>query len=410
MVPLSVLVALLAVVLLAPTASDLLSLLRVALGAGRPIAQPGAGAERLLFLVPAHNEELSLATCLASLRRLRYPADLTDILVIADNCSDRTADIARAEGVRCLVRNAPTAPGKPHALAWALTRVTLRDYDGVVIVDADTEVDPDFAAHLASVGPLAHRALQPHNGVLNGADNALTRMAAVLAAADHDLAYAWKTRAGLGVPLSAGMCIGSAVLAERGWTAYSVCEDWELYAQLTERGIPMQGVWRARIYAQEAASLRVSATQRRRWTAGKLAVLATQAGPLLRSPRIGFARKLDALSELSRPGPVVHLCLVALATAALALLHPPAARWLAVALVGTLIRPAVYTIAAITRDPQPGRAIAAFAFLPIYAAWRAWSLITTVATLNDTTWVRTGRPARGPPTTLSAPPKSSAPR
>ncbi len=383
-----------ALVLLAPAASDLLSVVRVALGVSRAATDGRAGVERLLFLVPAHNEELSLPTCLRSLQRLRYPAKLINILVVADNCTDRTADIARAAGVRCLIRTAPDHPGKPHALAWALSQVTLRDYDGVVIVDADTEVDRHFAAHLASAGPLARKAVQPHNGVLNRSDNALTRMAAVLAAADHDLAYVWKTRAGLGVPLSAGMCIGSAVLAHYGWTAFSVCEDWELYAILTERGIAIEEVPRARIYAQEAATLRGSITQRRRWTAGKLAVLAARAGPLLRSRRIGFAKKLDALAELSRPGPVVHLCIVTATLAALAGLHPPAARWLAVALLATLIRPAAYTIAAIVRDPEPWRAIRAFAFLPVYAGWRAWSVVTTLATLGDKAWVRTARQRR----------------
>jgi len=388
---LSALFALLALVLLAPTVSDVLSLARLALTPRRPHAPRGAGADRLLFLVPAHNEEAALGTCLASLQRLRYPAELMDVVVIADNCSDATAAVARAAGVRCLVRTAPAQPGKPRALAWGLSQVPLPDYDGVVIVDADTEVDRDFAAQLAAAGPLAHRALQPNNGVLNRRENALTRMAAVLSAADHELAYALKTRAGLGVPLSAGMCIGSALLANHGWTAYSVCEDWELYAMLTERGVPIQGVPRARIYAQEAATLRGSSTQRRRWTAGKLAVFASRAWPLVRARHLAIAKKLDALAELSRPGPVVHLCIVVVATAAVLALRPPAASWLAAGLLATLLRPAVYTIAAIGRDPEPGRAIAAFAFLPVYAAWRTWAVITTLATLGDKAWVRTAR-------------------
>src|SRR5258708_33740040 len=116
-----------------------------------------------------------------------------DGVVIGDNCSDAPAAVARAAGVRCLVRTAPAQPGKPRALAWGLSQVPLPDYDGVVIVDADTEVDRDFAAQLAAAGPLPHRALQPNNGVLNPRANAPTRLAAVLSAPDHEPASAPET-------------------------------------------------------------------------------------------------------------------------------------------------------------------------------------------------------------------------
>jgi cellulose synthase/poly-beta-1,6-N-acetylglucosamine synthase-like glycosyltransferase len=190
------------------------------------------------------------------------------------------------------------------------------------------------------------------------------------------------------------MCIGSSVLAAYGWTAYSTCEDWELYALLTERGIPIRGMPRARIYAQEASTLAAGASQRRRWTGGKLGVLADRGWPLLRSRRVGIPAKLDALAELGRPGPVVHLCLVAAAIGLALVLRLPGALWLAGILLATLLRPAAYTIAAISRDPEPGRVIAAFAFLPLYAAWRAWTVVTTLASLGDKAWVRTARPSR----------------
>ena len=347
-----------------------------------------------MFLIPAHDEELLLPRCLDSVKRLRYPRERLDIVVIADNCRDRTADIAGASGVSCLVRTAPQEPGKPRAISWALSRVAVSDYDAIVIVDADTELDEAFAKHLAAAAPLAYKALQPYNGVSNRAENALTRMAAVLSAANHDFAYVLKTRAGLNVPLSAGMCIGSQVVATHGWTAYSLSEDWELYALLTEWGVRIEGASGARLRAHEAPTLRASGSQRRRWTAGKLTVLIKHGWLLLRSNRIGIAQKLDSLAELSGAGPVVQLCLVGVAAGSSIVFEPPGFAWLAALLLATLLRPAVYTLAALARDPEPREAVRAFAFLPFYAVWRIGAAVSALGMLGDKPWIRTARPIR----------------
>lgn len=394
MILLSIACGVLAGVLLLPFLSDLVSVTRIALR--RRVARPPRNAQtpRFLFLVPAHNEELLLAACLESLRNMRYPGDRMDVLVIADNCTDRTAAIARSAGTRCLERTAPTDRGKPRAIAWALTQVPIGEYDAVAIVDADTEVDREFAAQLATAAPLRGKALQPYNGVSNRTENALTRMGAVLSAANHGLAYVLKTRAGVSVPLSAGMCIGSEVLAHHGWTVSSLSEDWELYALLTTRGVPVESVPGAHIRAQEASSLRASTSQRQRWTAGKVAVLVRYAWPLLRSRKAGVARKLDALAELTAVGPVLHAGIVSLAVAVTLLVRPPEWSWIAAVLLAGLLRPLVYTLAAIGRDPEPLDAARAFFFLPFYAVWRLYAALATLRMLGGRVsqpWVRTAR-------------------
>jgi len=143
MIVVSGLVALLAIVLWLPSISDLVSL--ACLAFRRAVALPpprGRSAEppRLLFLVPAHNEELLLPACLVSLRKLRYPADRVEVVVIADNCTDQTAALARASGASCLERSDRKLPGKPRAIAWALTQVSLENFDAVIIIDAEGTV------------------------------------------------------------------------------------------------------------------------------------------------------------------------------------------------------------------------------------------------------------------------------
>ena len=387
----TILIGVCAVVLLLPALSDLLSVTRLALWPDRR-RDPATGRPRLLVLVPAHNEELLIEPCVRSLRSQRYPSSHLAVVVIADNCTDKTAAIARSAGARCLERTDLERKGKPRAIEWALTQLDYRSYEAVVIVDADTVVDPSFAGHLARVPDLRNKAVQAFHGVRNPGDSALTRMGAVFATARYQFEFRLKSAAGLNVPLMGnGMCIGSNVLAERGWTAFSICEDWEMYAQLTERGVRIEGRPNARLYSQEARSLSQSASQRRRWAAGKLSVLGYLAGPLIKSKKINLHQKLDVMAELLAVGPAVHLAGVSVLIAVTLLLNVPGATWLSLALAASVARLGLYTAAAIRIDPAPLRALSAFAFLPFYAIWRLVLQLSALRMLGEQPWVRTER-------------------
>jgi cellulose synthase/poly-beta-1,6-N-acetylglucosamine synthase-like glycosyltransferase len=387
----TILIGLVALILLLPALSDLVSLARVFL---RPKRQASNGSARphLLVLVPAHNEEILVAACVRSLCSQNYPASLLTVTVIADNCTDSTAAIARAGGAQCLERTDIERRGKPAAIKWALDQIDYLRYEAVVIVDADTIVDSDFAAQIASTPRLREKAVQAYHGVCNPGDSALTRMGAVFSAARYQFEFPLKSAAGLNVPLMGnGMCIGTEVLAERGWTAFSICEDWELYAQLTERGVTIEGRPAARLFSQEARTLSQSSSQRRRWAAGKLTVARNLAKPLLRSKKISLHQKLDVIAELSAIGPAVHLAVVTTLVIALLLLPIPGAGWIALGLLVSLTRLVVYTTAAIWIDPKPAQALRAFAFLPFYAGWRLWLQFSALRMLGNQPWVRTER-------------------
>jgi 1,2-diacylglycerol 3-beta-glucosyltransferase len=387
-------VGLLATILLLPTLSDLVSLLRLALtGRTAPGPEGGGGPPpRLLFLVPAHDEELLIADCVRSLVGLHYPAARRDVVVIADNCADATATIARTEGATALERTDAELRGKPRAIAWALERLPFREYDSVVIVDADTVVDPGFAAELARVPSLRGKAVQGLHGVRNPNDSALTRMAAVFATARYRFEFPLKSAAGLNVPLMGnGMALGSEVLATHGWTAFSICEDWEMYGHLTQLGVKIEGVPGARLYSQEARSLQQSASQRRRWAAGKITVLLRYLGPLTRSRAISAHQKFDTVAELTALGPAVHLGLVAALSTLLHLLAVPGATAATVVLLVPIARLGVYTMAALRLEPHPIRTGAAFLYLPFYTVWRLCLQVSALGMVGDKPWIRTER-------------------
>src|SRR5215831_19030846 len=103
--------------LLVAAAASYLLLLAIASFRRQPVNVAGART-RLAVLVPAHDEEALIGRCVASLKAQTYPHTLYRIVVVADNCSDRTAAVAQAAGADVLERRDGRAQGKGHALRW----------------------------------------------------------------------------------------------------------------------------------------------------------------------------------------------------------------------------------------------------------------------------------------------------
>lgn len=98
---------------------------------------------RLTALLPAHNEEANIAAALASLHAQSTPPD--EIVVIADNCTDRTEEIAASMGAtvfRTVNNGFKKAGGLNQALDAALP--TMASDDLVLVMDADSLLDPNF--------------------------------------------------------------------------------------------------------------------------------------------------------------------------------------------------------------------------------------------------------------------------
>jgi len=357
-----------------------------------PARSPIAELPRLLFLVPAHDEEQMIEGCVRSLLDMSYPADARRIVVIADNCTDATARLAAEQGVSILERVDPEFGGKPRAIAWALSQMDLREWDACVIVDADSTVAPSFASGLAQLAPLNEIVFQPNNLVLNEFESWLTRLGGLLGRCRFQVTFPLKESAGLNCSIGNGMGIGTSLLLRDGWLSNSITEDSELYAVYTEAGVRIRLATAADIFSLESRSLQEGATQRRRWLAGRIRVMKDWGVRIVRSPRIGWHQKLDMFVELGLSSPVLHL-MIAFAVAAIALFGLPraAGQWIAFVALASVSGIAVTTMVAIKRHPQPWRTLSSFFMLPVYAGWRLVIVLATLLTLRDTTWRRSAR-------------------
>jgi 1,2-diacylglycerol 3-beta-glucosyltransferase len=383
---------LLAVVVALPALADFLMALR-GLGRARQLPSPQV-PQPLVYLVPAHDEEMLIGRAVRSLLGQDYPRELLTVAVIADNCTDQTAELAREAGAMVLERQSETERGKGHAIAWALRTLPLQRWAAVVIVDADTILDPGYSAELMRFAPLEHKAVQSFDGMSNEFENWLTRLAGLLTRSRYGIAMQLKVRAGLNVPLTGdGTVLGTALLREEPWRVETITEGWELYARYTLRGRKIHYAGGAKLYAQETRSLRQSRTQRERWTAGRFAVLRLYWRQILGSGKCSWLERLDLLAELSHPGPVMRGWLGLVGAAGTLTLQP----WgwpVSAGLFATgVLQPVLYAALALRDHPQPAATLGALARLPAYALWRGVVGVRAALVSGRGAWTRTARHA-----------------
>lgn len=384
--------------ILLPAISDLGSLLVVG---GRRLLRSSTvtrrldevpSSSRLLFLIPAHDEEGTITTAVRSSLSQSVDRDHYDVIVVADNCSDRTAEVARNAGAICYERVDPSQPGKPRAIAWGLTRIDLLSYDAVVIVDADSTVDPEYGSAILRLPNLQNLAFQGFNGVSNPEETALTRLAALLSVVYYRFAYVLKVRSGLNAPLTgAGMGIGTAILQRYGWQAFTLGEDVEKYVFLTLRGVDVELISTVGVRSQEATNLGTASSQRQRWRSGRLQILGKYGRSIMMGRGLAVRQRLDMLAELLGFGPATQVAVAMLTTAAIYVLYRPGTLLL-LGLAGALIaRPLTYAVLALAVTDNRLRTLRALSALPIYIVWRAIQEILAVLNIRSSDWIRTAR-------------------
>ena len=241
------------------------------LSPARPSAA-GALLTRFAIVIPAHDEELLLPRLLASTRIQDYPRELFDTIVVADNCTDGTADIGRRQGAIVLERVDDGKRGKGYTIKHALETIDLDNYDAVLIVDADCFISTNALRSLDGMIQ-EKRVIQCYSGVGNPDDSWFTRLLDVSRTINNDIYSPAKQRLGLSSELTGtGMCFATQILRKYGWDAFTIGEDWEYYAKLIQNGETVGFDWNAKVYHQESSSLKQATSQRMRWSSGRFAV------------------------------------------------------------------------------------------------------------------------------------------
>lgn len=239
--------------------------------------------KRFAIIVPAHNEVGVIERTLSSLASIDYPVELFSVLVVADNCTDQTAEIARAAGVRCLERHDSQRRGKGYALEYAFVVLLRENFDALIVVDADTIVSKNVLNSLNSRFQHGEKVIQIYNGIANPTASPLTYFFSVGNTMENDLFYIPKEHLKVSSILRGnGMCFSREVLEKVPWNAHSIVEDTEYSIELIRRGFSIHFASEARVLAYQPENLEQAHIQRVRWASGNAALTKTKAISLVR--------------------------------------------------------------------------------------------------------------------------------
>jgi cellulose synthase/poly-beta-1,6-N-acetylglucosamine synthase-like glycosyltransferase len=358
-------------------------------GVARPVEHPDA---RVVVVVPAHDEEAVLEETLRTLVPELGPRG--EVLVVADNCSDDTAEIARRMGATVLERIDPKRRGKGFALSHAIDHLATDAPDVVIILDADCQVSAGGVARLTERALATDRPVQADYRLRPPTDpTPLARVSALAVVVRNRVRPLGLHRLGLPCQLAgSGMAFTWRLITSAPPTHGNLVEDLQMGLDLAERGHPPSFCPEVQVTSLLPERDDDARGQRHRWEHGQLETLGR------RGPRLIFMGLLRFRPELVALGLDLMVPPVALLVGILAVSLVAAFGWAWWAASGTPLRLLVLanlvTVAGLAtawvrfgREVLPARELAS---VPRYFLWK---LPLYLAFFRDRqrTWERTRR-------------------
>ncbi|HEY9814471.1 MAG TPA: glycosyltransferase family 2 protein [Candidatus Obscuribacterales bacterium] len=361
-------------------------------------------APRLAVLIPAHNEALGIQDTLAALMPQLVEGDR--LIVIADNCSDDTAAIARSAGATVLERQNLDQRGKGYALDFGLRSLDADPPDIVVMVDADCTLLPGALRTIAQQSARSQRPVQALYLMEQPPEpSAKDSVSALAFMVKNRVRPRGLQRLGLPCLLTGtGMAFPWEMIRQSPLASGNIVEDMQLGLDLAIAGAPPQFCETARVIGRLPQQDQAATSQRTRWEHGHLQTLVTQVPRLLTT---AITRQRLGVLALALDLAVPPLSLLVMLWGA-AMMGAIAAGWLGVswAIAGFLGLQGLLLLSAVMLAwARFGRSILSLGQLlsiPLYVLWKIPMYIAFIVR-PQRQWVRTERDPAPPPKADSAP-------
>ena len=351
----------------------------------------GAPSTHFVIMVPAHNEERLLPQLLKSLAQMDYPRELYAVHVVADNCSDNTAELGRASGAIVHERFNTELRGKGYALEWLLQQIWERGdkHDAIVILDANSIVSPNFLSVMDARMSRGERVIQAYYAVRAPERARSSGIRAVALTVLHYLRPQGRMVLGGSTGLKGnGMVFAADILRKHRWTA-SLTEDIEYHMELILAGERAMFAPDAVVWAEMPDSLKAAQTQNERWERGRIEMIKSYVPGLIREGLRGrnFLLLDAAIEQLIPPFSVVAgLSGIALLLSLLLRSGPAIA--LAMAIIAGQV---IYIFSGLAMARAPFSVYKSLLFAPLFLAWKSVLYGRLLLGIKPRDWVRTAR-------------------
>ncbi len=251
---------------------------------------------RYAIVISARNEEAVIGNLIDSIKRQDYPGELITTFVVADNCTDQTAKVARDAGAICYERFDEEHRTKGFALQFLFAAIE-RDYqiasfDGYFVFDADNLLKKDYISRMNDAFDAGQKVVTSYRNTKNFDSNFISAGYAL-----HWLRttrFEFRARSFLGVSTWIQGCgfLFSSDLVKDGWHYTSLTEDRAFSIDVIAQGITISYQHEAQFYDEQPTRMRIAMRQRIRWAKGHLEAFRDYAIPLLKGMFRGKTAKI----------------------------------------------------------------------------------------------------------------------
>ncbi len=235
---------------------------------------PTETKHRYAFLIAARNEEAVIGNLLDSIKRQHYPADKITVFVVADNCTDATASVARDGGAVCYERFDSTHRTKGYALQFLMENIHRnygRDaFDGYFIFDADNLLNPDYVERMNEAFDAGEKIVASYRHTKNLDENWISASYGIHWLRTVRTEHRGRARLGLATRIQGTGVLLHEELLRDGWNFTSLTEDRELCAHAVADGYRISFQYDAVFYDEQPTDIKIAFRQRIRWAKGNL--------------------------------------------------------------------------------------------------------------------------------------------
>ena len=248
--------------------------------------KPAKKNHKYAILIAARNEEEVIGHLVDSIRRQDYPKELVDIFVVADNCDDDTAAVARELGAYCYERKDKKHRTKGFALQFLVECIRrdfgIESYEGYMIFDADNLLQKDFITKMNDAFDAGEKIVTSYRNTKNFDDNWISASYGLHWLRTVRQEHRARSFYHLATRIQGTGFLFANELIRDGWNYTSLTEDRAFCADAVANGYKISYQNDAIFYDEQPVDMKIAMRQRIRWAKGHLQAFVETGWPLLR--------------------------------------------------------------------------------------------------------------------------------
>lgn len=246
--------------------------------------EPAKNNHKYGIVIAARNESCVIGNLLDSIGKQDYPQELITVFVVADNCTDNTAEIARSKGAICYERFDTERKTKGFALQFLFDKIE-EDYgrdsfEGYFVFDADNLLKEDYISRMNDSFDSGSKIITSYRNTKNFNESWLASTYALHWIRSIRFNHRPRSFLRLATNIQGTGFLFSSEIVRDGWKYTSLTEDRALTADCVAQGYQITYNDAAEFFDEQPNSLKIALRQRLRWSKGHLMAFA-ETGPML---------------------------------------------------------------------------------------------------------------------------------